>query len=147
MNTENLTNVSSILPNRGNTPVKRSGVADTEQKPATPVAGERQDVADSGNKVPVNRLTESREAVEQDDQLDSAVSEINSYVQNVNRKIQFSVDDVLPLGRSVVKVIDSDTDKVIREIPSKEVLQLARRINEQLEENAPIEGLVFTDRA
>ena len=101
-----------------------------------------------GGKVqPVNPANRTGENPGGQDPLDEAVSDINSYVQSVNRKLQFSVNEALPLGRAVIKVIDSETDKVIREIPSEEALEIAQRISEQLEEDASIEGLVFTDQA
>ncbi|MGR8999894.1 MAG: flagellar protein FlaG [Gammaproteobacteria bacterium] len=62
-------------------------------------------------------------------ELDQAVQAINQYVQNVQRDLQFSVDE--DSGRNVVKVIDSQSKEVIRQIPSEEVLVLARQWAQQ----------------
>lgn len=69
-------------------------------------------------------------------QVDQAVSQINDYVQNVQRSLQFSVDETS--GRNVVRVIDKTTEEVIRQIPIEEVLVIARTIAEQLDEGVSL---------
>jgi flagellar protein FlaG len=71
------------------------------------------------------------------EKLDSSVRNLNDFVQSVRRNLHFSIDS--DSGRTVVKVIDADTDKVIRQIPSDEVLVMARRLEEQAGEP----GLLF----
>jgi len=146
MSTDNLAIITSTLPSRTNSTAK-SSVAPAKSSNITPVVIERQSIAASGNNQPVSNVAERAINSDDDDRLDEAVSDINSYVQNINRKLQFSVNEDLPLGRAVIKVIDSETDKVIREIPSEEAIAIAKRISEQFEETASIEGLVFTDHA
>ena len=82
-------------------------------------------------------------------ELEQAVSDINAYVQTVNRELQFKVDDALPLGRSIVTVIDKDTEETIREFPSKEALALAHRLKDDAAEAAQsqIEGLIISAQA
>lgn len=62
------------------------------------------------------------------ERLDRAVEQLNDYVQSVRRELHFSVDPAS--GRTVVKVLDPQTDQVIRQIPSAEVLSLAARIEQ-----------------
>lgn len=62
------------------------------------------------------------------EELMQAVAEMNQHFQNVQRNIHFSVDD--DTGTTVVKVIESDTEEVIRQIPSEEVLTLSKYIEE-----------------
>jgi flagellar protein FlaG len=52
--------------------------------------------------------------------LQDKVAELNDYMQNFNRSLQFTVDD--SSGDTVVKVIDSNTDEVVRQIPSQALL-------------------------
>jgi flagellar protein FlaG len=61
--------------------------------------------------------------------LQSAVTQINDYMQNVERSLQFTVDE--GSGKDVVTVLDKKTDEIIRQFPSEEVLNIARRITEQ----------------
>ena len=58
--------------------------------------------------------------------LEEAVRELNGYVQNVQRNLQFNVDE--DSGHTVIRVVDSETDEVIRQIPSEEVLALAKHL-------------------
>lgn len=78
-----------------------------------------------------------------------AVSDINDYLQNINREMRFRVDEALPLGRSVVSIIDSETQEVIREFPSEEALALARRLQEEQASASgqSIEGMFISDQA
>lgn len=76
-----------------------------------------------------------------DQQLENAVSRINDYVQNVQRTIKFSVDETS--GKDVVKILDKQTEEVIRQIPSEEVLAIARNIADYTADTISI----FTSRA
>jgi len=104
----------------------------------------RQDLAATGNAAAQNGDTGPAKS-----EVELAVSDINDYVQTVNRDLQFRVDDALPLGRSVVTVIDSDTKETIREFPSEEALALAHQLRDQaLEEaEAKVEGLIISAQA
>jgi len=66
------------------------------------------------------------EGQNQAEKLHVAVSQINDYVQNLQRNLQFSVDEVT--GKDVVTIIDSETEQVIRQIPSEEILEVARHL-------------------
>lgn len=82
--------------------------------------------------VQVNSVTtvENKEkdkvASKQAGNLQVAVSQINDYVQNLQRNLQFTVDE--ESGKDVVTVIDSESKEVIRQLPSEEALALARRL-------------------
>jgi len=59
-------------------------------------------------------------------ELEQSVQDLNSLVQELQRELRFSVDD--NSGDTVVKVIDRQTDEVVRQIPSEEILQLRERL-------------------
>ena len=67
--------------------------------------------------------------------LEKVVSQLNAYIQNSQRDVDFSVDD--STGRVVVKVIDSESEEVIRQIPSEEMLAISRHLVESLETDQP----------
>lgn len=73
-------------------------------------------------------------------QNEEKILKIVEQVQNISnmfdRKLQFRISK--ELDQVVVKVIDSNTDKVIREIPSVEIQKLQIRIKEAL-------GLLFDE--
>jgi flagellar protein FlaG len=58
--------------------------------------------------------------------VEEALAEVSEYVQAKNQNLSFSFDD--EANRSVIKVTDSDSGDVIRQIPSEEVLALSERI-------------------
>ena len=73
-----------------------------------------------------------------------ATREIADYMQSVSRSLKISVDD--DLGTTVIRVLDPQTDKLIRQIPPEEALALARFIAEQRaapERGAAIPGILF----
>ncbi|WP_079201397.1 flagellar protein FlaG [Pseudomonas sp. CC6-YY-74] len=72
------------------------------------------------------------------ERLDSAVASISSFVQGVQRSLDFSIDE--SSGEVVVKVTDRDSGEVIRQLPSEEAL----RLSEQLES---LRSLMFETRA
>ena len=60
-------------------------------------------------------------------QLQDAVTEINKALESSSENLQFAVDH--DTGKTVVKVIDSSTNEVIRQIPSQEALAIARSLD------------------
>jgi len=54
-------------------------------------------------------------------------------VQTVQRDLQFKVDE--ELDRTVIRVVDSDTGELIRQIPDDIFLELARRLKDDGEVN------------
>ncbi|HSG93748.1 MAG TPA: flagellar protein FlaG [Methylotenera sp.] len=102
--------------------------------PAKSVAGDFSSLPVAKPAIPerVVAATESNASQGQElgqQQLQEAVSRLNDYVQNVQRSIRFSVDDVS--GKDVVTVLDKQTEEVIRQIPIEEVLVFARNLAEQ----------------
>jgi flagellar protein FlaG len=58
------------------------------------------------------------------ERMQTSANELNALVKTIQRDLQFSVDD--SSGETVIKVLDTQTDEVIRQIPSKEVLALTQ---------------------
>lgn len=58
--------------------------------------------------------------------LNEAISKLNDYVQNVQRTLSFSISK--ETGRSIIKVYDSETHELIRQIPPEETLKLAESL-------------------
>ncbi|MDC7691972.1 flagellar protein FlaG [Vogesella indigofera] len=61
-------------------------------------------------------------------ELADAIKKLNDTVRLYNGDLEFSVDD--DTQRRVVKVIDKSTKELIRQIPSPEVLRIAKAIDE-----------------
>jgi len=57
-----------------------------------------------------------------------AVQEVNDILQNMQRNLSFSVDE--QLGESVILVKDSESEEVIRQIPSEELVVLRKKMDD-----------------
>lgn len=75
-------------------------------------------------------------------ELQQAVSQLNEHVQQIQRDLEFSIDE--SSGKTVVKVLNSENGEVVRQIPSDEMLRIARIIKEQMDDN---KGLIFETSA
>ena len=60
-------------------------------------------------------------------ELDETVSQLNDSLQNIQRNLEFRVDE--DIGRIVINVRDKETGELVRQIPSEEVLQLAKNLH------------------
>ena len=72
------------------------------------------------------------------EQLDAAVKATKDFVGTINSSLEFSVDD--DTGTSVVKIIDKETKELIRQIPSQEMLSIAKALD-------TIKGLLVRQKA
>ena len=59
--------------------------------------------------------------------LKQRVDELNAAMKIHASSIEFSIDD--DSGRTIVKVVDTDTDTVLRQYPSKELLAISKQID------------------
>jgi len=66
-----------------------------------------------------------------DQALADAIDKLNSKVQNLNRNLEFSLDE--ESGKVLVKVVDAQTHEILRQIPSEEAVELARRIEQYMQ--------------
>jgi flagellar protein FlaG len=79
------------------------------------------------------------------DQLKSAVESINRAMQKSNQSLEFSVD---PNTKTpVVKVMDTETGKVISQYPSEQVLAIAESIDQYLSQHQLQQGLLLKQKA
>lgn len=95
---------------------------------------ERQEVSESG-KVSPQEVTQKVDA----EDVVQAVIDITEYVQNVSRDLQFQIDK--QTGDTIVTVIDTETKEIIRQIPSEEIVAMARHIAENAPD--PVKGLLM----
>jgi flagellar protein FlaG len=70
--------------------------------------------------------------------LRKAVEKIQEFIRKAASDIEFSIDE--DSGRTVVKVIDRETEEIIRQIPSQEMLDLAQALDK-------LQGLLIKQKA
>jgi flagellar protein FlaG len=95
-------------------------------KPAAPAG--RPDSQAAGKALPRDgeKLPAAGEPEPTPQRVAQAVQQIQSYLSDSQRQLQFQVD--ADSGRTIVRVINPETNEVIRQIPGEEVLKLARAI-------------------
>lgn len=135
--------INSLPGNSGrNHAARREGdaVAPAGNGHAGPAGGPRENAAVEHN---LPAATPGADNEEGQESLQSAVSDINTYVQNLQRDLEFRVDR--DLGRTIITVLDSETKEVIRQIPSEEVLKGARLLREYGSAGGAFGGLLFRE--
>lgn len=68
------------------------------------------------------------------EQVHRAAETINRQLQTVAPNLRFSVDE--DTGKTVVRVVDTGTGEIIRQVPSEEVLAISRSLDR-------LQGLLF----
>lgn len=71
-------------------------------------------------------------------EMQQAVENLNRVIATSLQSIHFSMDE--ESGRIIVKVLDSETQKVLRQVPNTEVLAISKNL-------ARLQGLVISDKA
>lgn len=94
-----------------------AGTRATSAQDANATAGgARTAEADATTSVPPSR-----------DALLQAIDEVQKVITPVAQNLRFSIDQ--DTGQTVVKVVDAQTDQVIRQMPSEEVLAMSKAID------------------
>ncbi len=90
-------------------------------------AVDRQNVTAIADRLPTATRESSQESKTQFYQ---AADKLNQQVQNIRRDLQFTVDD--ESGDVIIKVIESNSQRLIRTIPSDEFISMSERFNQGL---------------
>jgi flagellar protein FlaG len=83
-------------------------------------------------------------AAEDPTQLEQAVADIKDYFQTVQRDLSFSMDK--DSGRTLIRVTDTHTGEVVRQIPTETVLKLAEALKANQDTDS-LKGLLFSGSA
>lgn len=108
--------VTHVLPNRQNTPRRDTG---------RPVEQVRQAFAAQAEE----QLRERQERISRE-QVKQLTQELRDVTQAFNKRLSFSYNE--QLEQMVVKVIDRETDTVIKELPPSELQRVHLRIREAI---------------
>ncbi len=73
-----------------------------------------------------SQVTTEQRSDEQSLSLSAAVEQLNNLVQDLRRELQFSVSE--DSGRTIITVINKETEEVVRQIPPDEVLQVLEHL-------------------
>ncbi|HRI37152.1 MAG TPA: flagellar protein FlaG [Nitrospira sp.] len=107
-----ITNVTSKV----DLPAAANNKSQTSVQPRTNPAVEQQQGADFSFGAPTDRVA-----------LEQAVSKVKEAFQQSGSQLQIEVDP--DLERVIVKILNGDSGEVIRQIPPKEVIDLAKNLS------------------
>lgn len=108
-----------------------AGPVQIKTAPASPVGGGAQGQK-TGNVLPP--VAEAAKSIPQEtvnsqalqEKVQAAVAQMNEYIQSTQRDLNFSYDP--GSGETIVKVLDRNTQEVIRQIPNEIFLRLAQQM-------------------
>ncbi|WP_432743845.1 flagellar protein FlaG [Methylobacter sp. G7] len=139
MNSE-ITHVSKLVP----VPVLRNKQNDSKEVAANASTAKEQQVGVESSKEALKTQPAALNAEAKEASLDSVKSAAatgNSIFQSANRNLEFQVDD--STQKVVVKIIDSKTGDLVRQIPSEDMLAFVRRMQELEGDN---QGTMLQDK-
>jgi flagellar protein FlaG len=108
----------------------RLSVQQAQAQPATP-AGKA--LPQEGKEMPSVAIKAAPQVPEFEKlDLDRAIKELQDFVDGLGRSLSFRRDD--SIDKSVITVRDTQTNQVVRQIPSEEVVAISRQIRDELAE-------------
>lgn len=103
----------------------------TTQAPAAAVTTTAPAPLPARSKAPAEAASSSPLAAgnpaEQRQQLEAAVKAVQEFTRPMSGNLEFSMDD--QTGKTIIKVVDTATNELIRQIPSEEMLEIARALD------------------
>ena len=102
------------------------GLAASQSGALTTQAAKGADAANAVTTGTQTPATPDREA-SGEESLSAAISSVEEYIKPFNNRIEFNIDD--EVGRVVIKVVDKETEEVLLQIPSEEMLAIAKTLD------------------
>lgn len=105
---------------------------DPEKKPVDSVNNSNEIIAQSviteENKAVNGEAKPQDESQSSVAEVEAAVEEMNAFVQSMQRNLSFSIDE--QLGEKIISVKDVESEEVIRQIPSEELVVLRKKMDD-----------------
>ena len=120
----------SVNPNQPAVPLPGTGPAPVEQEPAVQAPS----VQDEAREVKEVERPSVSEVVQ-------AAQDLSEYLSSAARSLQINVDG--ELESPIVTVLDTETEEVVRQIPSEELVALARFAAQQTTDANVVSGVLI----
>ncbi|MDQ7049995.1 MAG: flagellar protein FlaG [Enterobacterales bacterium] len=78
------------------------------------------------------------------DVIKDQIKELQQFNQKIDRSLQFKVDE--ELGVTIVRVIDKETEELIRQFPPEELINLSRRLKDLNEQQTSNSGVLLQEK-
>ena len=132
MSIQSIGNASMSMQAMSAAPPRDAQAARNQTESATSVETRPENVQQTGN------AQEQTQRVPSAGELQKALEEVEKAVAPMAQSLQFSLDK--DSGRTVLKVMDTDTNEVIRQIPTEEVLAISKAVDK-------LKGLLIKQQA
>ena len=111
--------------------IAKQSVQKTQHELAKGIQEVRQDIEQKSREIAESGTSLSRDEVQE------LVEQINKKLDYLNKYLKITLDDELEIP--VVKILERETDRVIRQIPPEHILSLMKKIDEML-------GILLSER-
>ena len=132
MSIQSIGNASMSMQAMSAAPARDAQAARNQTESAASVETRPENVQQNAN------TQEQAQRVPSAGELQKALEEVEKAVAPMAQSLQFSLDK--DSGKTVVKVMDTDTNEVIRQIPSEEVLAISKAVDK-------LKGLLIKQQA
>lgn len=132
MSIQSISNASMSMQAMSASPARDAQAARNQTESAASVETRPENVQQTGN------AQEQAQRVPSAGELQKALEEVEKAVAPMAQSLQFSLDK--DSGKTVVKVMDTDTNEVIRQIPTEEVLAISKAVDK-------LKGLLIKQQA
>ncbi len=129
-------NIESLTPSPGFS-LKPASNTPPPQAVRTEVAQLKKSETEALEKTPLT-IDDQNETSNSALSVEDAIKRLSDFVSPSQSSLSFSVDDVS--GRQVVTIVDTQSNEVIRQFPSKEAIAIARALDK-------LQGLLIRDKA
>jgi len=100
----------------------------------------------AGSEVENSKSLTAQEKLKQDTQnikLEQAIESVSQFVNTAKKDVDFSIDE--DSGKNVVKIIDRESQELIRQFPSEEIISMALKIQELQDKLTSKSGLFLDE--
>ncbi|MCW8878763.1 MAG: flagellar protein FlaG [Kangiellaceae bacterium] len=122
--------------------------AQSEREPSTNVQSSDKGVQTVTNLEPNStspkEVAINQKPTEKQEDVFLQLEEFKSFNQSIDRSLQFKVDE--ELGVTIVRVIDKQTDELIRQFPPEELINLSKRLKELNDEGKASSGVLLKEK-
>lgn len=125
----------SHIPARGH---ELAGASTSQVKTEVPQAPAAAAPAVPANGVRVTAPEPAKKATISETEIKQALEAINRFITPVNGDIEFAQDQ--DTGKTLVKIVDNQTKTVLRQIPTKEAIEIAKGLDR-------LQGLLVREKA
>ncbi len=92
----------------------------------------------------LENVAENNKAKNGNQDIQNEIEKLQQFNQSIERSLHFEVDD--ELGVTIVRVVDKDTDELIRQFPPEELINLSRRLKELNEQDVGNTGILLHEK-